>query len=486
MMSTHEAARMTGGRTLGADVRFDSVSSDTRTLVPGALFVALRGERFDGHAFIKAARERGAAAALIDEQAAAAAQAEADSPGDMPRVVVKDTRQGLGRLAAAWRKRLSMPLIVVAGSNGKTTVAGMIAAILAAEFGAGRSLATEGNFNNDIGLPLTLLRLRGEHRAAVVELGINHPGETAQLAAIAQPTVALVNNAQREHQEFMSSVADVAAEHAAVFDALPPGGVAVINADDDYADVWRSHCGMREHPGPAWKDGGRNAQLSHPGVEGVVIRDFGIDKPAEVTADYQFAGFASDVQLRTPEGDIAFRLALGGAHNVRNAVAATAAATAAGASLQSVAAGLSRFRALKGRLQLREGRHGATVIDDSYNANPDSVRAAIDVLSRMAGHRTLIIGDMGEVGEQGEMFHREVGRYAADAGIDEMRALGALAAHAFAAFAEVRKGGGLWYASMDALLEDLAEKPPGEGAILVKGSRFMRMERVVGMLAEPA
>ncbi|MSQ70422.1 MAG: UDP-N-acetylmuramoyl-tripeptide--D-alanyl-D-alanine ligase [Betaproteobacteria bacterium] len=486
MMGTHEAARAIAARAIGADVRFCSVSSDTRTLAPGALFVALRGERFNGHEFMGTARDLGAVAALIDEKAVAEDTGAMQATGALPCLVVKDTRRGLGQLAGAWRARFSLPLILVAGSNGKTTVKGMIEAILAAEFGAGCSLATEGNLNNDVGLPLTLLKLRDTHRAAVVELGINHPGETAQLAAIAQPTIVLVNNAQREHQEFMNSVEDVAVEHAAAFAALPPCGVAVINADDEHADFWRGRCAML-----ARKNGtspcGRNASpIPDAGERGVEIRDFGIDNPARFSAGYESAGFASNIHLHAPEGDITFRLDLGGVHNVRNAVAAAAAATAAGASLRSVAYGLGQFRAVKGRLQLKRGRHGATVIDDSYNANPDSVRAAIDVLARMKGRRTLILGDMGEVGTQGEMFHREVGRLAADAGIEGLMALGSFAAYAFAAFAEARQGGGVWYAAMDELLKDLAENPIKQGAILVKGSRFMRMERVVGALVELA
>ena len=287
---------------------------------------------------------------------------------------------------------------------------------------------------------------------------MNHPGETAYLAGIACPTVALVNNAQREHQEFMKSVDDVAREHGALFAALPAGGVAVINADDAHADYWRG--------------------LVRPGQ----VRDFGIEQSAAVTGCYALSGFGSDIVLSAPEGSVSFTLQLAGLHSVRNAVGAAAAATAAGASLDAVAQGLSAFTAVKGRLQVKPGRSGAVVIDDTYNANPDSVRAAIDVLRKLPGRRILALGDMGEVGEQGEAFHREIGRCAAEAGIDELLAIGDLAAYAFAEFGQ----GGTWYARIEDLQADAAKKAVAGTTILVKGSRFMRMERVVDALGEEA
>lgn len=450
-MSLDEAALAIGGRVHGAPVRFSSVSTDSRAIEAGALFIALRGERFDGHDFIDAARGRGAAAAMVAEDAGSRIP---DS--GLPLLLVDDTKLGLGRLAARWRSRFSLPLIAVAGSNGKTTVKEMIAAVLRTHYGAEATLATQGNLNNDIGLPLTLLRLRDTHRAAVIEVGMNHPGETAYLAGIAGPTVALVNNAQREHQEFMNDVEEVAREHGALFTALGEDGVAVINADDAHADYWRG--------------------LVRPGQ----VRDFGIGSGAVVTGRYALSGFGSDIVLSAPEGSVALRLQVAGLHNVRNAVAAAAAATAAGASLAAVAQGLSDFTAVKGRLQIKQGRNGAVIIDDTYNANPDSVRAAIEVLREIPGRRILVLGDMGEVGEQGTAFHREIGRYAAESGIDELLAIGDLAAHAFAEFAE----GGIWYAQLDGLLDDLKEKALAGTTILVKGSRFMRMERVVAALIE--
>ena len=446
MMDLREAARGVGGEAKGANARFAAVSSDTRTIGEGALFVALRGERFDGHDYIAAARARGAVAAMVDRRAQAGG---GDAP--LPLLIVDDTRLGLGRLAAYWRRKFKLPLIAVAGSNGKTTVKQMIASILAEHAGPGRFYATPGNLNNDIGVPLTLLGLRAEHRCVVVELGMNHPGETAYLAGIAQPTVALVNNAQREHQEFMQSVADVAHEHGAVFAALPAEGVAVINADDTYAEYWRGVCAPRR------------------------VLDFGLERPAAVGGRFELRDFGSEIILHAPEGEAPISLHAAGVHNVRNALAAAAAAAAAGVGLASIARGLAAFAPGQGRLQQLAGRSGAVVLDDSYNANPDSVIAAIDVLQRAVGTKLLVLGDMGEVGAHGAVFHAEIGRHACVAGIDRLFALGELCAHAAAAFGE----GARHYRDIDALLAEL-EPCLGAGVtVLVKGSRFMRMERVV-------
>jgi len=463
MMSILEAARAIDAHGVGArstaEASFLSVSTDSRTLEPGALFVALRGERFDGHEFLGAVRERGAAAVMIDEAGARAYATQ--SAAGLPAIVVDDTRKALGTLAACWRARFDIPLVAVAGSNGKTTVKEMIAAILGVHYGPDAVLATAGNFNNDIGLPLTLLRLREEHAAAVIEVGMNHPGETRELAAITAPTVALVNNAQREHQEFMASVEDVAHEHGALFAALQPGGTAVINADDDYAEYWRGVV---------------------PGECGV--RDFSINHrlAAAVTGRHQLSGFGSDIILDAPEGDVSFSLQVPGLHNVSNAVAAAAAATAAGAGLGAVARGLTAFSAVKGRLQHKQGRHGAVVVDDTYNANPDSVRAAIDVLASLQGWRVLVLGDMGEVGEQGPAFHAEIGRHARERGVSALLLIGEATKHTAAAFGE----GARHFERIEELLDAVAACDAPGTTVLVKGSRFMRMERVVSAFADEA
>ena len=453
MMDTATAARAVAGRMVGGNVRFSRVTTDTRALAAGDLFVALKGEHFDGHDFVATAFERGAAAALVAEPRAAAL------PGNL--IAVADSLAALGRLAAFWRARFELPVIVVVGSNGKTTVKEMIASILRMHFGEAAVLATRGNLNNAIGLPLTLLGLRDGHRVAAIELGMNHPGETAELAAIAQPTVAVVNNAQREHQEFMKSVADVAAEHAALIRALPAGGIAVINADDASADLWRG------------------AARERAGVSAI---EFALDRPAAVRGRHVAAPTGAALELRTPAGDATVRLAVVGRHNAANALAATAAALALGLPLASVVRGLEAFRPVSGRLVARIAANGATVIDDSYNANPDSVRAAIDVLRAAPGAKWLVLGDMGEVGTEGPAFHREIGDYARDAGIDRLLTVGTLAAESAAAFGR----GAEHHAAMDALLARIAADfaAPGGGAVtvLVKGSRFMRMERVVAAL----
>jgi UDP-N-acetylmuramoyl-tripeptide--D-alanyl-D-alanine ligase len=451
MMDLQEAAVGAGGETRGANTCFAAVSSDTRSITQGALFVALRGERFDGHEYLAAARARGAVAAMVDRRAS-----EPAVTGDaaLPLLVVDDTRLALGRLAAYWRGKFKLPLIAVTGSNGKTTVKEMIASILAEHAGAGRAYATPGNLNNDIGVPLTLLGLRAGHGCAVVELGMNHPGETAYLARIAQPTVALVNNAQREHQEFMQSVEDVAHEHGAVFSALPADGVAVINADDAYAGYWRGACAPRR------------------------VLDFGIERPAAVSGRYALRDFGSEIVLHTAQGEAAVSLRAAGVHNVRNALAAAASASAAGVGLAAIVRGLAGFEPVPGRLQKKAAACGAIVLDDTYNANPDSVIAAIDVLACSSGEKLLVLGDMGEVGAHGAQFHAEIGTHARAAGIDRLFVLGELSAHAAAAFGEYAQR----FGDIDALLAALQPRLGTGVTVLVKGSRFMRMERLVQAL----
>ncbi|MGZ5713927.1 MAG: bifunctional UDP-N-acetylmuramoyl-L-alanyl-D-glutamate--2,6-diaminopimelate ligase MurE/UDP-N-acetylmuramoyl-tripeptide--D-alanyl-D-alanine ligase MurF [Caldimonas sp.] len=445
------AAGLPGARLVGdPGTAFLRVHSDTRTLRPGDLFVALRGERFDAHDFLGQAKAAGAVAALVEH-----GLAEAGLAG----IEVADSRLALGQLAAAWRGRFELPLIAVTGSNGKTTVTQMIASVLRAWLGDA-AFATEGNLNNDIGVPLTLLRLRRRHRAGVVELGMNHPGEIARLAAIARPTIALVNNAQREHLEFMSSVEAVARENGAAIAALGAAGTAVFPADDAHAPTWRELAGARRTLG------------------------FGECSDADVSGEAAWHGDRWSVGLRTPAGDATFELHIAGRHNVRNALAAAAAALAAGCPLDVVARGLEAFRPVRGRSQTRRVVvRGVvrTLVDDSYNANPDSVRAAIDVLAALPGPRWLVLGDMGEVGSQGPEFHREVGAYAKQRGIEALWAAGPESANTVAPFA-----GGRAFATAEALIVALDEAP-AFASVLVKGSRFMRMERVVAAFAdEPA
>jgi UDP-N-acetylmuramoyl-tripeptide--D-alanyl-D-alanine ligase len=380
---------------------------------------------------------------------------------------VDDTRAALGALARGWRRRFTMPLVAVTGSNGKTTVKEMIASIFAAAVGEDGRLATAGNFNNDIGLPLTLFRLTAAHRLAVVELGMNHPGETALLGKIAEPTVAVVNNAQREHQEFMATVEAVALEHASVIHSLSPEGVAVFPADDAYAGIWRV------------------------AATGNRIIDFALNSAQRKTEAAVKGTFTGNLlSIDTPEGHRDVTLQVLGDHNAHNALAATAAALAAGVSLDVIQRGLESFGAVKGRLQVKRAAlgalAGATVIDDTYNANPDSMRAAIDVLASRPSPRVLVMGDMGEVGDNGPAFHREIGAYAKERGIDALYALGDASRDACTAYgADAHHVDDV--ATLVAQLLQAAQLA-GNGAaatFLVKGSRFMKMERVVDAVTSP-
>ena len=436
-----------GSRLVGDErVRLHRVNTDTRSLQPGDVFVALRGERFDAHDFLAQAQAAGASAALAERGLAAAG---------LPGVEVADTRLALGQWARGWRARMNLALIAVTGSNGKTTVTQMVASILRAHAGEA-ALATQGNFNNDIGVPLTLLRLREHHRLAVVELGMNHPGEIAGLAHMAQPTVALVNNAQREHLEFMATVQAVARENGSVISVLPEHGVAVFPADDEHTPLWRELAGARR------------------------VLTFALDTEADLTAQATWQGSGWQVRARTPAGDLNFALDVAGRHNVKNALAAAACALAAQIPLAAIAQGLAQFEPVKGRSRALTVRLAAapertlTLIDDTYNANPDSVRAAIDVLAELPGPRLLVLGDMGEVGEQGPAFHAEAGAYAQARGIDQLLCSGELMRHALPAFARAQH-----FANVEALLAAVLQQLPGPASVLVKGSRFMRMERVV-------
>ena len=442
MMGLAEAAQAIGARAVGAEVRFRGVSTDTRTVGAGELFVAIRGERHDGHAFLEAASRRGAAAAMVDEAHRSAAS--------MPLLVVEDTRRGLGRLGAHWRSRFKPVLIAITGSNGKTTTKEMLASILRAHAGEEKVLATAGNLNTDIGVPMTLLRMTGAHTHCAIELGMNHPGEIAYLAGIAKPTIAVVTNAQREHQEFMKTVEAAAEENASVFASLPAEGVAVINADDEQAPIFRRAKGARR------------------------TVEFKIEGKAEVTATYALGPLSSEVVIHTPRGDAKATIAIPGLHNVRNALAAAACGFAAGTAPAAIGKGLSDFRPYTGRHQVKTLPSGATLIDDSYNANPDSVRAAIDVLAQLPGPTLLILGDMGEVGDQGPAYHREVGAYAKQKGISRLLGTGEATRDAVRAFGQG--------ANHVEKVEDLAPQAAGARSLLVKGSRFMRMERVVAQL----
>jgi UDP-N-acetylmuramoyl-tripeptide--D-alanyl-D-alanine ligase len=444
-------------------LEFDGVSTDTRTVGNGQLFVALRGEVFDAHAFLPQVVDKGVVAVVVEKL---------PEGWTLPAIVVPDTLVALGQIANYWRSQFALPLIAVTGSNGKTTVKEMISSILAAAHGEEGRLATRGNLNNEIGVPLTLFRLESTHRSAVVELGMNHPGEIGRLSAIAAPTIGMVNNAQREHQEFMHTVEAVARENGSVLSALPANGVAVFPHGDEFTPIWR--------------------ELS----SGRRVLTFGLDAAANVSCTYTAGDFGAELAVTihpapaSSEGAAAsfaapdavprhFNVALqaAGEHNVRNALAAIACAYAAGIDTSTIRTGLEAFAPVNGRLQKKQAASGALLIDDTYNANPDSVRAAIDVLAKAKAPRVLVLGDMGEVGTQGREFHEEVAAYAASKGIEHVLATGELAAH-MAPHAK-------HYKEFDALLQAASAVATPDATVLIKGSRFMKMERVVQHLIGP-
>ena len=445
-----EVTAATAGRLAGEDAAFAGVSIDSRTLEPGQLFVALRGERFDGHAFLEAARARGAAGALVSQPAGL----------PLPQVVVRDTQGALAALAAAWRAQSRALLLGVGGSNGKTTTKELLAAILAEH---GPTLATRGNLNNHIGVPLTLLGLSPAHRYAVIEMGANHPGEIAALAALAKPAIALVTNAGDEHLEGFGNLAGVAHAEGEMYAALGSEGTAVINADDPFCELWQTMA-----------------------PRGARVLRFGIDAPADVRAQaiagrIESGAFATGFVLAVAGEQARVKLPLAGRHNVLNALGAAAAAHAAGVPLAAIVAGLERMRPVAGRLQLKAGLRGSWLVDDSYNANPSSVRAGIDVLCALPGEHWLVLGEMAELGDETVASHSGIGDYARRAGITRLFAMGAAARYAVDAFGARAS----WYADAATLGDALAASlEPGVTA-LVKGSRVNRLERVVERLAVP-
>jgi UDP-N-acetylmuramoyl-tripeptide--D-alanyl-D-alanine ligase len=447
MMTLAQALPWIAGAHLVGDgnVAIARVHSDTRTLQPGDLFIAIKGENFDANDFLADAKAKGAVAAIAHR---------GRLPQGLPGIEVDDTKLALGQLAAGWRSQFDLPLIAVTGSNGKTTVTQMIASILRA-WQPNATLATQGNLNNDIGLPLTLLRLRAEHQVGVIELGMNHPGEIAYLAQIAKPTVALVNNAQREHQEFMATVEAVARENGSVIAALDASGVAVFPAGEEFTPLWKQLAGSR----PCMTFGADGADIGLAGTE------------------WQDGHW--NVRVATPVGPVGYRLHIAGRHNVRNSQAAAACALAAGVPLRAIAQGLETFEPVKGRSRasaISVAGRSITLVDDTYNANPDSVRAAIDVLAELPAPRLAVLGDMGEVGTQGPQFHAEVGEYVRTRGIDRLFTLGDQSV--------AMKG--RHFADIESLNAAVAGELRHVASVLVKGSRFMKMERVVEAIQHAA
>jgi len=443
----NDLARIAHGKLIGAERAFTSVSTDSRTIQAGALFVALKGPNFDGHAFVSTAATAGAAAALVERQLTI----------DLPQVVVPDALAALSQFAREWRRNFQIPVVAVTGSNGKTTTKEIIGSILSR---GGPCWVTRGNLNNHIGVPLTLLGLDASHRSAVIEMGANHQGEIAALVEIAEPTVGLVTNAGAAHLEGFGGLEGVARGKGEMFRGLTSKDTAVINVDDVYAETWRATSGA-----------GR-------------VVTFGVAQPADFTAKNISAnneqhGFRSEFDLITPLGNDRVVLHLAGLHNLRNALGAAAAAFAAGATLAQIKEGFAAMRPVGGRLELKPAIGGAYLIDDSYNANPSSLKAGLDALQMRGGRRWLILGDMMELGPESDALHAEVGRYAQACGIERLFAVGTHTRHAVDAFGP----GAQWFSSLDALVEQAKAEIEPQITLLIKGSRSNRLERAAQALS---
>lgn len=447
MMHLSEAAKALNAEYQGADVQFASVGSDSRNICAGQLFVALKGANFDGNTFAAEAIRKGAAAVMLSDA----------SIEVQPALLVQDTRLALGELAKYWRGKFDAQVVAVTGSNGKTTTKEMLTSILSAASKSNEKVhATYGNLNNDIGLPLTLLKMNASHAYAVVEMGMNHLGEIDYLTHIAQPDVAVINNAGIAHIGELGSRENIAKAKGEIFAGLKPDGVAVINADNDFSAYWQSLNANRK------------------------VVTFGLKTKADVSATYQELDGFNRVELNTPNGSVSFRLHVQGEHNISNALAASAAAYALGISNADIATGLERFAGVYGRLERKAAKHGAVLIDDTYNANPDSMKAAIDVLTKAAGEKILVLGDMGELGADAREMHAAIGTYARAAGLKTLYCLGELSAEMVKAFGT----GARRFESPEALTEAVLPQLAGGTTVLVKGSRFMKMERVVDLLTD--
>lgn len=422
----------------GDDCVFKSVSTDTRSLMSGDLFIALKGDNFDGHEYLALAAEKGAVAAIVDH----------DIDSSIPTIKVRDTKLALGRLSAYWRKQLDIKMVGLTGSNGKTTVKEMLVCILSE---VGSVSATAGNFNNDIGLPLTLLNITPENQYGVIEMGANHLGEIAYLTELTSPDVALLNNAASAHLEGFGSLQGVADAKGEIFSGLSDTGIAVINRDDDYSDYWASMCD------------------EHKKIF------FGLDSSADVTTSVKPTEYDGIFILKTAPGEIEIQLRVLGLHNLKNALAASAVSIALGVELEAIKKGLEKFQGVKGRLQINYAANDSLVIDDTYNANPASVRAAIDVLSTQKLKTVLVLGDMGELGSNAEQLHADLGAYAKDKNINRLMTLGELSSFAVNEFGENASS----YLEKEELIKDLNSHLNEKVAVLVKGSRSMHMEDVV-------
>lgn len=445
-LSLTEIAQLLKGRLVGEDVVIKSVNTDTRALQTGDLYIAIKGDSFDGHDFAVSAQQQGAAAAILQH----------DADLDIPRIIVPDTRIALAELASAVRSKVGLPLIGITGSNGKTTVKEMTAAILSV---AARVLYTQGNFNNDIGVPLTLLRLNRQYQYAVVEMGANHAGEIQYTGHYAQPDISILNNVGAAHIEGFGDLNGVAKAKSEIISALSDDGITILNADDTYFDFFKEIAGDRR------------------------VISFGFSEQADYSAKniqcaVQGQKFVTQFELISGQVSETITLNLAGAHNVKNALAASAACSALGIELEQIKAGLQSMQSVKGRMQLLQGKHANLVINDSYNANPSSLRVALDVLQQCAGEHWVVLGAFGELGAQSGQLHADIGEQLKASGVDKLFAVGADAEYAVQSFGNQ----GCFFASQQELIKALDTPEIGAAIVLVKGSRAQHMEKVVAAL----
>jgi UDP-N-acetylmuramoyl-tripeptide--D-alanyl-D-alanine ligase len=426
------------GRLMGHDLVVDGVTTDTRTASSGELFVALRGPNFDGHDYVDQAKARGVAALMVSREVAT----------DLPQIIVADTRIALGKLASSWRMQFNIPLVAITGSNGKTTVKEIATSILGKKY---HVLATEGNLNNDIGVPLTLFRLNSGHSAAVIEMGANHPGEIEYLTRLAKPTVAVITNAGPAHLEGFGDLDGVARAKGEIYGGLDENGVAIINQDDKYHDYWQSICTDKK------------------------VVTFGLSSDA----DFRATKIDSQTEISTPVGVVTAEFAMPGEHNLSNALAATAATVASGVSLEDVKNGLEAMQGVKGRLQVKAGKSGSRIIDDTYNANPASLNVALKVLQDYPGQHFLALGDMGELGSETEQLHLDAGRQARASGVSRLYAIGKFAKFSAESFGDA----GQVFEDQPSMISEIESDLSGNVTLLVKGSRLMQMENVVNALS---
>ena len=471
-LTLSQVAAALGVDLIGEDRSFSQISINTRTLQQGDLFIAIKGENFDAHDFLQQAEVSGACGLVVEQNC--------DSV--LPQIKVKNSRQALGDIATLWASAFSLPIVAVTGSCGKTTVKEMTAAILAhghcsEHNGCEHVLATRGNLNNDIGVPLTLLRLDYEHEAAVIELGANHIGEIRQLVGMVQPDVALITNVAPAHIEGFGSIEGVAQAKSEIYEGLKNTGTAIINNDDNFADFWKNKCQkMKESSDFEQKD--------------IEILTFGLDKPADITAAYKQSGRGIDMTIFTPAGEQSVNLQQFGKHNVYNALAATAAALSAGCSLDDIKKGLESFNTVSGRLEQKSGVQGCVLFDDTYNANPGSVKAGIEAVQQLDGEVVLILGDMGELGNESETLHFKLGEAAASMGVEKLFTVGTLSQAISDGFnATLRETDSqaepsIHFDDKHSLINYVRPILHKDNVVLVKGSRTMGMETIVNALIE--